>query len=1299
MRLKFDSSHNVLSPTLVLAKRNGRKLGAVPASNIHFTDRLNSYTEISFQVYKYDNNTRCNIWYQVESLKLVFCPEWNMWFEIRVEINEDDTTIKNVEGRSLGEAELSQALIHTTEINTEDDILRDDYKPTVLWNAGDPQASLLNRIMEKVPHYRIKHVDESIKRIQRTFSFDNISVYDAFQEIAEEIKCLFVIETKTTDNKPIDRTVSVYDLETVCNDCGCRGEFIDTCSKCGSKNVKSGYGNDTTIFISTDNLADNINYSVDVDSVKNCFKLAAGDDLMTATIRNCNPNGSDYIWFFDPRTMENMSKELTSKLDEYNSQYEYYQTQYKFTIDPTVLKEYNDLVDKYVFYNDGLKLINGEISGFASLMDAFYNTINFGLYLSDGMMPSMDLPETTAQGEAQKLNAMNLSAVAVMDTQTASEATVTSAALSYARVLVDSRYQVKVNEGSFGNGRWSGNFKITRYSDDNDTAISNFVTVTLSDDYGTFVKQKIDKLLAKEKNSTAGIVTLFGLADTQFKAELKKYCLASLTSFYECCQSCIDILIEQGVGDSTLWADRSPNLYEIMYLPYRNKLVYIKDEIAIRENEIAVIEGKYDKNGAVEKVGMQSILSAERNKIQSTLDFQSYLGNELWEEFSSYRRESLYKNDNYISDGLNDTELFKNALEFLENARKELYKSSVLQHSISSTLKNLLVMKAFEPIVNYFDVGNWIRIRVDDKVYKLRLIEYEVDFDNLDTLSVEFSDVMETADGISDFDSILKKAMSMSSSYGSVAHQAEAGNQSFKQLNDWVDKGLNVTNQRIVSSADNQNQVWDEHGMLLRKYDEISESYEDEQIKFINSTLSMTNDNWQTVKTAIGKYYFFDPTDNFKLKIAYGVIAETIVGKMILGEQLGIYTDNGSMSFDKDGLNITNGINNFKVNPNSNELMTISNSERDLLRFDENGQLYISGDGSALDINANDAVTGLHSRITQTAGEIRLEVEDVNNSLSSLISQTEEKILLKVEDVDDRLSASIEINADQISSLVTKTDEQERTFTEFAQGYDNFKTSVVTIDNSGNFIGTQIEQNSEHIRVAWNQCSDYIQFENGELNIYNESLMSKFSREGIEVYDGNSTPLSKLDQYGIRVYGSNDCVLSQFDREGIKVYNEGSLVMKLDWTGTNYYFQDRKIGNIGLGVGEGDLSGYYGMIMGVTDSNDFVGFGEPNPNGSDYRPVLAYYGHRDEIWAHKPMIIDGDLDMKGHKICNAVIEGDGEFAETIDKVIFKKDGIEYGAAGIHEVDGTIGIVLSMSAAAEWIGLLDSNGEKILEYVP
>ncbi len=266
------------------------------------------------------------------------------------------------------------------------------------------------------------------------------------------------------------------------------------------------------------------------------------------------------------------------------------------------------------------------------------------------------------------------------------------------------------------------------------------------------------------------------------------------------------------------------------------------------------------------------------------------------------------------------------------------------------------------------------------------------------------------------------------------------------------------------------------------------DDYSDLQLKIINSTLAMTNDNWKTIKTAVGKYYFFDPTDGYKLKVGYGVNAETVIGKMILGEALGIYNENGSMSFDKDGFKVTNGHNTFVVDPNSESILTVSHEGNPLLKFDDNGLLHIWGDGSALDINANDSITGLHTKISQTADEIALEVNRAKKE-------------------EEALSTRLSITENGISALVTKTDETSTAFSEFVQNYDGFKSKVVTTDpSSGNFIGSQIEQNSDHVRLSWNKCSNYIQFEKGEMNIYSSSthsddtLLARFNDKGVGFY-------------------------------------------------------------------------------------------------------------------------------------------------------------------------------------------------------
>lgn len=843
-------------------------------------------------------------WEQIKDFKLAWAREWNILFEIYVELNEADETIKNISAKSLGEVELSQIKLYNIEINTETDIEREDYEPTILFDESNAGTSLLNRIMEKAPHYKIRHVDSSIANIQRTFEFNNTTIYDAFQRIAEEIDCLFVIRCYLDADGKVVREINVYDLEANCPECNHRGEFTDVCPECGSNNVIAGYGKDTTIFVSTENLANNITYSTDEGSVKNCFRLEAGDDLMTATLVNCNPNGSGYIWYISDDVKEDMSEELVATLNAYDEQYEYYYKEHKTEIDAEILKAYNALVEKYQAFTSDYKTVDSPITGYPALMQELYNTIDFYHYLNNSLMPSVDISETDAKLQAAKLNTANLSPVAVQNIDTCSSATATSAVLAMAKTLIDSRYQVKVKESLLDELTWAGSFTVTSYSDEEDTVTTGTIYVDISGDYEEFVKQKIEKVLSKSNDEATDVVSLFKLDEVQFKNELKKYSLVRLTSFNDCCQSCLDLLIEQGIADKETWANKDPDLYGDLYAPYYNKLGWIQEEINAREAEISVIIGVYDKDGDLSTHGLQTLLEGERSRIQDILDFEKYLG-ELWLEFVSYRREDTYQNNNYISDGLNNAELFQHALEFIETAKKEIHKSATLQHSISATLKNLLVMKEFEPIVEHFEIGNWLRCKADGKINLLRLIGYEIDFNNLDNLSVTFSDLKMVEDGrVSDSESILNQATSMASSYGAVTRQVSKGKKSSDQLNDWVNKGLALTKMKIIDSAENQNITWDNHGLLCKEYLPITDTYDDKQLKLINRGLYLTDDNWLTSKAGIGDFTFYNP-ETGRMEEAYGVIADTLVGNLILSERVGVYNTNNSITLNDRGLTIT----------------------------------------------------------------------------------------------------------------------------------------------------------------------------------------------------------------------------------------------------------------------------------------------------------------------------------------------------------------------------------------------------------
>lgn len=1015
--IRFDLVGNPEPPTIILANRNGNKLGQlkVETDSIEVSDKFNDASEFSFIIHKYIDDELTPLWDKVVNFKLVYCDEWDCWFEIKVDLDEDTKTTKTVYCTQLGQAELSQIMLYNVEINTEKDIERDDYKISILYDENDVEASTLHRLLkDKAPHYSIAYVSPTIAKLQRSFSFNGTSILDAFQQISEEIKCLFKYYAAIKDGV-LHRYIYVYDLQQYCNDCGNRSEYIDRCHKCGSTNITNGYGEDTLIFVTSDELASNgIQLVTDTDSVKNCFKLEAGDDLMTATIANCNPNGTEYIWYFSEATKEDMTDELVSKIESYDKLYENQYNKSVSNVDAKLLASYNSLVDKYSVYNRGLQKITSPITGYSNLMNAYYNTIDLSLYLKSVLMPSIEISETNAAEQAKLLTASSLSPTAVTDVNTVSLATANSAVLAMAKVIVKSTFKVEIKSSELttsGNKKyWNGSFIVTNYSDEEDVAESNRVSIELNDDLETVTKQKIEKLLTKENSDDLSITGLFKKEYDDFCAELKKYALNPLTSFRDACQACIDILIDQGVADANTWSDNENgsdgNLYEKLYLPYYNKLQAIEREMKIREDEINIILGVYDNDGNLIADGLQTNIEECRNQIQDSLNFEKYLGETLWLEFCSYRREDTYSNDNYISDGLNNAELFKKAQEFFDVAKNEIYKSAELQHSISTTLNNLLAIEKFKPLVSSFKNGNWIRVQIDDQIYKLRLLEYGIKFGDFDNISVEFSDVTKIKNGITDVESILSQASSMATSYDSVKRQSTQGSQASGTVNQWLSSGLNSAMVRIQSN-DTEDITLTKNGLLCRSYDDITDSYSPEQLKLTHNIMAYTDDNWKSVRQAIGKhnYIIFDKDENkFVEKIGYGMSADFVTAGIVSGSQIiggDVYSDNYS-AVDRTGsyLNLRDGT--FSFGGGS-------------LRF-EGGQLLISSP----DVLTTNQVTEINEKYLKTTSVYaeNLQINSANITGSLTIGQMPDGIA-QTGDIPTNVSQLINDSGYQTETGVT----------------------------------------------------------------------------------------------------------------------------------------------------------------------------------------------------------------------------------------------------------------------------------------
>ena len=899
----IDMNNNVVTPTIVLCHRNKHKIGAIyPISEWSITPDMYNKNECSFKVYKEVNGIATPLWDKIKDLKVIYIPEYNEYFQISIDKTQTNETVKTITGSNLGIAELSQTMLYDTEINTEDDIARDAYKMAYIYDPADVSNSLLGRILSKAPHYKIKHVDASLCKLVRSFSISDKSIYDFLTgDLADELNCLVWVDS-------YDRSISLYDLENSCTQCGHRSENETVCSECGTTMTR-GYGEYFNVPVSNDNLSDSITVTTKDDEVKNTFRIQGGDDVINAAIRAVNPNGTEYINHFAAFQTEDMSDELINKINSYQELYESKKKPYK------------------------------------EIMNGLYDTIDQILYLTSSMMPSPETDDTDANKELAKLTADNLGMIAVQNLRVAGVTTVNNAVKSIADIYMSAGYKVEIASSTYSNQVWNGRFKVTSVDDENDTATNGSdITLLITDDYETFITQKIQKILNKQD-----------MSDKEY--DWTKYGLNRLSSFSDAYQSCIDVLIDAGIGD------QSHEFYSSIYLKYYNKKLEVDKEIQVRETQIKEQE---DQEAEYEK---------QRDEIQAELNFEKYLGTDLYGEYCLYRREDTYQNDNYTSDGLSNSEILSKAEELLEVAQKEIVKASELQVDLSTDVGNIWTIDEFKDVLDQWKCGNWIRVICDDDIYKLRLLNYTIKDSDFSKISCEFSSVLKVSDGISDIKSVLDSAKSMAGSYESVKHQAKQATKTTDTVHSWVDEGLNTT-ALAIKDSNNEEVTYDNHGLRCRQYDDVSDTYADEQLQIVHNTLAITDDNWKTVKTAIGKIHYEDPEHPGDMLSAYGVIGETIVGKLLLGEALGIYNDGGSLKFDKNGLSISNGTNSFVVNPNDETLISLSNNNGKILWVDTKGGLHLRGDGSGLDITSNEAISGVSSAISQLNDEIVLKVDD-----------------------------------------------------------------------------------------------------------------------------------------------------------------------------------------------------------------------------------------------------------------------------------------------------------------------------------
>lgn len=831
------------------------------------------------------------------------------------------------------------------------------------------RSSLLHRVFSEMPEYLEnidgENIDDSLKNLKHTFSWSDTSVYDICQDIAEEIQCIFIFDKFSRsfqvrdlkDHCEIDHCRDIQD------------GICPVCKQNGTTQKITSFGKFSGVEIDTRNLAETITLSGNKDSVKNYFKVEGADDIITDRISN-RLIGNGYIWKTGALQRSQMSAELIAALEDreqmmtedYDAGSEYQNIQDEYN---KLWDQWNALESQKLYYESGMmpspenadqtaEDVFNYLFGTNGKIDYAYasNCFQSGEQIADSVMKYAKLlistghtieytdlgyKPVTPEGYKNAITSISFRPHIYLDGHYREDE-------DGKKVLVD-EYPAKDTEAELVTLQVAQGY--------NTTTTHNDKTV-YTNDYYKYLKRILDTAMAKS-DITDTLLTMDPVTDHDIDPEAttytdpntktsyplpsnhySKYCYNRLDSFYNAYASCSSVIAgingnipsksasKPNPGDATGTDATDASDTNATSV---NILDYLKSDEStsnIQEDLLGKYQGYMERLSARMKwlqeqiKGMedsQASLMTTINEIKETCDMKHCLtkyadehdiDRNLWHELCSFRRQDTYRNENFFGEGVDDAKLMKDVEDLLKRAEEEIESACNITYSASATISNLLTLPEFEPFWDQFILGNYIHMVIDHQIHTMRLISITYDYSDLSHCSVEFSDVIRrNKNKTEEIADVLSRASSLASSAKTTSRQAEQGAAAKLSVDVIKNDALNLANSRIIT-ADDQNFVIDKYGITGKYTDPISGEVSDEQIRIINNLLCFTDDNWQHSRTALGKISYVNPeTKEYETK--YGLIADTLIGNLILGEKLIISDQNGYVRIDGSGIELDAG--------------------------------------------------------------------------------------------------------------------------------------------------------------------------------------------------------------------------------------------------------------------------------------------------------------------------------------------------------------------------------------------------------
>ena len=337
-------------------------------------------------------------------------------------------------------------------------------------------------------------------------------------------------------------------------------------------------------------------------------------------------------------------------------------------------------------------------------------------------------------------------------------------------------------------------------------------------------------------------------------------------------------LINQGYVDLTRKmsekADLDGEMITLQALLDTAKSTNNKPLIAQRESEIVIKKKAVDDKTAE----LDSINKTIEVWNKTIIDYQELISTnsfkpDLVEELKLFVYEKEFSDDRYID----SKELYKATVNEFEKYQKPT-------RSFKTDLASFINSIESKKYHGRLEIGEEVKIKSSklEEEYTSIILGYSGDLISGD-FQLEISDNMDDIDALDRLATIIYQAESSSSILTNNKYKWDNIVEVKDEVTSWRDKEIKTVENRIVAGA-NESITLDNHGMMIRNPD-----FPKDVIIIQSGVVALSKDNGKTWNTSI--------TPN-------GVIAETLIGKILAGNNLIITNDSGSFVIDNTGLTV-----------------------------------------------------------------------------------------------------------------------------------------------------------------------------------------------------------------------------------------------------------------------------------------------------------------------------------------------------------------------------------------------------------